>query len=115
MGQPTLRVFLEWGTPMSSGAEMDALNFALRLLSLLLLACFVDAAAMQWRRVNILEGLLPICGYCKSIRTSTNEWQPMERYITEHSEARFSHGICPTCVAAHFGEFAVPDDYSAQP
>ena len=47
-----------------------------------------------------LRGLLPICCYCKRVRTDENYWQQIEAYVSEHSEARFSHGICPTCFPA---------------
>jgi sigma-B regulation protein RsbU (phosphoserine phosphatase) len=48
-------------------------------------------------RVKLLQGLLPICSYCKKIRGDSNYWQQVEGYIFEHSEAQFSHGICPDC------------------
>ena len=48
-------------------------------------------------QVNQLHGLLPICSYCKRIRTDENYWQQVESYISEHTQARFSHGICPPC------------------
>jgi phosphoserine phosphatase RsbU/P len=48
-------------------------------------------------RVNSLEGLLPICSYCKNIRDEDQSWQPVERYVGKRSEASFSHSICPTC------------------
>src|SRR6185437_16984166 len=48
-------------------------------------------------RVKQLQGLLPICCYCKCIRNDDNYWQRVEEYIGEHSDARFSHGICPKC------------------
>ena len=44
-----------------------------------------------------LSGLLPICSYCKRIRTDENYWEQVESYISEHTEVRFSHGICPEC------------------
>lgn len=47
--------------------------------------------------IKQLEGMLPICSYCKKIRGDTNYWQKVEDYISEHSRARFSHGICPDC------------------
>ena len=47
--------------------------------------------------VNQLQGLLPICSYCKKIRDDRNYWQQVEGYISAHSEAQFSHGICPDC------------------
>jgi DNA-binding response OmpR family regulator len=43
------------------------------------------------------QGLLPICSYCKKIRDDQNYWQQVEGYISDHSEAQFSHGICPDC------------------
>lgn len=49
-------------------------------------------------RVKLLEGIIPICAYCKKIRDDHEIWQQLETYITEHSEALFSHGICPECV-----------------
>jgi DNA-binding response OmpR family regulator len=48
-------------------------------------------------RVKQLHGLLPICAYCKKIRDDRNYWQQLEAYISSHSEAQFSHGVCPDC------------------
>jgi phosphoserine phosphatase RsbU/P len=50
-------------------------------------------------KVKQLRGLLPICSYCKKIRDDRNYWQQVEGFISEHSEAQFSHGICPDCYA----------------
>jgi CheY-like chemotaxis protein len=47
--------------------------------------------------VKQLQGLLPICSYCKKIRNDDNYWQQVENYISEHSGATFSHSICPSC------------------
>ena len=55
-------------------------------------------------RVKYLRGLLPICAYCKKIRNDQNYWQQVEAYITEHSDAQFSHSICPAC----YEQFAKP-------
>src|SRR5262249_40217165 len=48
-------------------------------------------------REKKLEGLLPICAYCKKIRDDQNYWQKVELFISAHSRAQFSHGICPSC------------------
>lgn len=48
-------------------------------------------------RVKQLQGLLPICSYCKSIRDDRNYWHRVESYVQEHSAAQFSHGVCPKC------------------
>jgi phosphoserine phosphatase RsbU/P len=55
--------------------------------------------------VKALQGLLPICSYCKKIRNDRNYWQQVEGYISEHSEAQFSHGICPDC----YTQIVVPE------
>jgi CheY-like chemotaxis protein len=49
--------------------------------------------------VKQLQGLLPICSYCKRIRGDDQYWTQVESYIAEHSGAQFSHGICPACYA----------------
>ncbi len=51
------------------------------------------------REINTLRGILPICAGCKSIRDDDGLWQQLETYVTAHSEAMFSHGLCPTCEA----------------
>ena len=48
-------------------------------------------------RVRRLQGLLPICSYCKRIRGDDQYWQQVDSYIMEHSDAQFTHGICPPC------------------
>jgi hypothetical protein len=54
----------------------------------------IQATQAQMRR---LEGIIPICMYCKKIRDDMESWQQLERYICEHSDAKFSHGVCPEC------------------
>ena len=55
--------------------------------------------------VKQLEGIIPICSYCKKIRDDKQSWQQLEKYITEHSEACFSHGICPECAKKNESDF----------
>jgi phosphoserine phosphatase RsbU/P len=52
-------------------------------------------------RVKVLEGFLPTCCYCHRIRDERNHWIPIEPYIQAHTEAKFSHGICPECLVVH--------------
>jgi DNA-binding response OmpR family regulator len=49
------------------------------------------------RNVRQLQGLLPICAYCKRIRDDKNYWSQVETYLADHSDVQFSHGICPSC------------------
>ena len=51
-----------------------------------------------------LRGLLPICAHCKGIRDDAGYWQSVESFVMTHSEADFSHSICPACLKAHHPE-----------
>jgi DNA-binding response OmpR family regulator len=53
------------------------------------------------KRVKQLQGLLPICSYCKKIRNVRNYWEQVDAYVASHSEAQFSHGVCPDCYEIH--------------
>lgn len=55
--------------------------------------------------IKRLSGLLPICSSCKKIRDDKGYWNQIERYIAEHSEAEFSHGICPECVRKLYPQY----------
>lgn len=55
--------------------------------------------------VKVLSGFLPICASCKKIRDDTGYWRQIEEYISKHSTALFSHGICPDCCLKLYPEF----------
>ena len=55
-------------------------------------------------RVQLLSGLLPICAACKKIRDDEGNWHQVESYISQHSQAKFSHGMCPACGKQYYGE-----------
>ena len=57
------------------------------------------------RYVQRLEGLLSICSFCKGIRNTAGDWEPLEKFISTRSEAQFSHGMCPVCSRAHYPDF----------
>ena len=61
------------------------------------LAARVKELELALANVKLLQGLLPICCYCKKIRNDQNYWQQVDTYIADHSEAQFTHGICPEC------------------
>ena len=61
------------------------------------LAARVKELELALVNVKLLQGLLPICCYCKKIRNDQNYWQQVDTYVSEHSEAQFTHGICPDC------------------
>ncbi len=56
-------------------------------------------------QIHALSGLLPICSHCKKIRSDEGYWQQLEVYISDHSDAEFTHGICPECINTHYPEY----------
>jgi response regulator RpfG family c-di-GMP phosphodiesterase len=81
-------------------AELEE-KVADRTMQLQRRAAELEAALSQ---VKLLEGIIPVCMYCKKIRDDEQLWHNMELYIMEHSQAEFSHGICPACFDKHFGD-----------
>jgi len=57
-------------------------------------------------QVKTLSGLIPICGWCKNVRSDTGYWQSVEQYVRAHTGATFSHGMCPICAEKWKGEMA---------
>lgn len=57
------------------------------------------------RELNTLKGILPICSFCKKIRKDDDTWDTLEKYISEHSEAKFSHGMCPECAKKNYPDY----------
>jgi PAS domain S-box-containing protein len=60
--------------------------------------------------IKTLRGIIPVCSSCKSIRDDKGLWNEMEKYIIEHSDAKFSHGICPDCAKKLYPWFKSTDD-----
>lgn len=69
----------------------------------------IDVTELQeaLSRIKTLSGFLPICSYCKKIRDDRGYWQVLEEYIGKHSEAEFSHGLCPECLQTHYPEYSL--------
>ncbi|HYY94656.1 MAG TPA: response regulator transcription factor [Pyrinomonadaceae bacterium] len=77
------------------------LNAGLRIVGLRRrLAERVSELEAALANVKRLQGLLPICSYCKNVRSGEDYWQRVESYVADHSDLQFSHGICPDCYAA---------------
>ena len=64
-----------------------------------------DSVKHLQHEVKALESFLPICANCKKIRDNNQEWQPLEKYISEHSDTQFSHSVCPDCMKLLYGEY----------
>lgn len=62
--------------------------------------------AFALEKIQIMEGLVPICSYCKGIRNDQGYWSTIEKFIEQHSDVAFTHGICDTCMQVHFPDVA---------
>jgi hypothetical protein len=57
-------------------------------------------------QIKVLRGLLPICASCKRIRDDRGLWSQVEEYVASHSQAEFSHALCPACLDELYPEYA---------
>lgn len=86
---------------------MVGLHLAASLGLVLMVVDRLRTQALQAEeRAERLEGLLPICAHCKKVRTPQGQWQDIEVYISQRSDADFSHGLCEECLAALYPEVA---------
>lgn len=72
-----------------------------------------EAAAIEAREaatsdLKRLQGIIPICAYCHQVRNDAGAWEQLDQYVRTHSDADFSHGMCPACAKANFGELMEP-------
>ncbi|MFH0871535.1 MAG: hypothetical protein V1878_03475 [bacterium] len=100
---PIIRLILEGGSA-ESWISLDALiNSFDQILTLGGFSLLIYWTSRQYAKIKILQGLLPICSFCKKIRNKEKDWLLLEEYIALHSEAEFTHGICPECAKQHYG------------
>lgn len=82
-------------------AALELKNEEVMLLNAALAARGLELEAAL-AQVRTLSGVLPICMHCHQIRDDGQAWQKLEQYISEHSDANFSHSLCPTCLDKHY-------------
>jgi PAS domain S-box-containing protein len=70
----------------------------------------IEALQKALSEVKTLRGFLPICSYCKKIRDDKGYWSQIESYIHKHSDAEFSHGICPECAKKYYPDMDLYED-----
>lgn len=54
--------------------------------------------------IKQLQGILPMCSFCRKIRDNQDRWVPLEKYLLDYTDAKVSHGLCPACYKKHYGE-----------
>ena len=87
----------------TSGMYEAMISATVRAIMLVPIAWWISNVAASQRaltkEVAMLEGLLPICSYCKKIRDDGGDWQMLEKYIQERTAATFTHGVCESCLS----------------
>ena len=99
---PILRLsfFLRWQLPSSWALEI--VDTGVDVAILLATSILIEKIILQERELQVLEGLLPICSFCKRIRDEEGHWRQLEGYISARSSAEFSHTVCPACGLKHY-------------
>lgn len=93
-----------WGVPVGMATAVNAAMRSGVLVTLVVVTARLGIQTRSMRdRVKILEGILRTCSFCKDIRDEDGQWEKIEAYVSRHSDARFSHGICPDCAEEHYG------------
>ena len=99
VGMPLARLtfsFVGWQVPWTPLHTF--VNASIRITVLSTFAILTDLLQQQQQRIQVLEGLLPICHVCKRIRDEENNWYAIDRYLNEHAGTLFLQGICSDCV-----------------
>jgi hypothetical protein len=103
---PFIRVpfFLAWDAPSSWTIRL--IDAAVDTTILVGFVFLVSRTIRQQRQIRLLEGMLPICSFCKRIRDEDGQWHRLEAFIGERSGARFSHTFCEECGRRQYGALA---------
>lgn len=93
--------YFAWEIPNSWA--LQGADTAIDLVVLVVLVQLISYVAQQRREIQVLEGMVPICAFCKRIRDEGGGWLRLEKYIADRSEASFTHTYCPECAHTHYG------------
>ncbi|MDR3089895.1 MAG: response regulator transcription factor [Desulfobulbaceae bacterium] len=89
--------------PFNNGELRARIGVAERLVNAQLsLSRKIEELAEALKHVKTLQGIIPICMHCHKIRVDEEAWHRIEAYIEDHSDAHFSHGICPECLEKYY-------------
>lgn len=97
--------------PFDTGELQARIEVGRRIVDLQMrLAEQVRALRQASKHIKTLQGILPICSFCKKIRNDKGYWDQVEAYVGKHSQAQFSHGVCPECMKIHYPEYDEADE-----
>lgn len=106
---PITRVYFYFLWVEPQFLHYEIVNATIRVLVLCFYVYLINVVVLQKKdlekELKVLEGILHICSSCKRIRNENGEYEPIDKYITEHSETLFSHGICEDCGKKLYPEY----------
>jgi len=91
---------------LSEGQKNSLEALARQVVTQLELKRVSSQLAQALEKIEIMDGLIPICSYCKGIRNDEGYWSTVETFIQHHSDVEFTHGVCDQCMQQHFPEVA---------
>ena len=93
--------------PFDSNELIARVKLGEKLINLQIeLADRIKALEEAYQHIKTLQGILPICMHCHNIRNDNESWERIEEYISRHTDAQFSHGLCPKCMKKHYPEIS---------
>ena len=102
---------------MVFGGQATPINYTENLIETVLVGTLAAIVVTMTRRlikkIQYLEGILPVCSFCKKIRKD-DEWINIDSYIRDHSAVEFSHSLCPECRKEHYGFLKSSKDQQSQ-
>lgn len=96
-----------FGAPATPANYTESIFETFMILPLACMIIFLTIKLLK--RIKVLEGILPICSFCRKIRIH-GEWIILDSYIRDHSEADFSHSVCPSCAKMYYGNLLDSDE-----
>jgi hypothetical protein len=104
IGSPLALLGFHFGWASSATLAEAIANAGVKIVTFSTFAVLIDLVARQKSEIRVLKGFLPTCAWCRKIQDAEGHWSPIELYITRHTEAKFSHGICPECAKKNFAK-----------
>ena len=106
---PCARIAFHFIWPGTHSLSTAMSNALIAICALMIYSFLIDRVSWQAKKLEVkvktLEGILPICASCKRIRNEKGEYEQIESYITDHSDALFSHSICQDCAKKLYPEY----------
>ena len=115
VGMAVIRLSFNFFWDDQLALEPEIIHAIINVCIFLFLAYITGKAVRKTQEAKLLQGILPVCTFCKMIRDKDDKWYPIEDYIEKYTDANFSHGICPECAQFHYGDILNKTNKTAQP